>query len=130
MKYILLAIQLILSLKLLTSAFTHALGQGQPALQQSIARRGRSARPLLYLSAGLMLLTAVALALPVVLTSLGWLSPWAGGAAAVLMLVSAGLHLSCREQPKLWVSAILFALALVLTAGRLGLLGWIVGSQF
>ena len=123
MKIIFLAVQLILALKLLASAFTHAFGHHQPAVQASIVRRGRLARPLLYLSAGLMLLTAAALALAAFLPALAWLSPWAGGAAAVLLLVSAGLHLSCREQPKLWVSLILLVLALVLTAGRLGVWG-------
>lgn len=120
MVYLLLALQLILALKLLSSAVTHAFGHNQPALQASIARRGASARPMLYLSAGLMLLEAAALVLAAVIPTLSWLSPWAAGAAAALLLVSAGLHLSCREHPKLWVSAVLLVLAAALILGRSG----------
>ena len=35
-----------------------------------------------------------------------------------MMLIATGFHLRCREEPKVWVSLILFALATFLVYGR------------
>jgi hypothetical protein len=72
------------------------------------------AKPVLILVAALAFLTGLGLILPAML---GFI-PWTAAFTAFLMLIATGFHLRCREEPKVWVSLILFALASLLVYGR------------
>lgn len=115
MNILLWALQIIVAIKLLTVTFNHGLHPDPLKMQRGRDRLGRTVRPLLIIIAGLALLTALGLALPV----LGGFLPWSAFFAALMMLIGTGFHLRCREEPKVWVTAILFIMAVFLVYGRL-----------
>lgn len=108
------AIQIILAIKLVTVTFNHGLRPDPVKMQRGRDRFGAAARPLLLTVALLALLTALGLVLP---AANGFL-PFTASAAALLMLIATGFHLRCREEPKVWVSLILFIMAAFLAYGR------------
>jgi hypothetical protein len=109
------ALQIILAIKLLTVTFNHGLHPDPVKMQRGRDRFGCAARPLLISIAGLTLLTGLGLILSI---ASGFL-PLTASFTALLMLIATGFHLRCRETPKVWVSLILFALAMFLAYGRL-----------
>jgi hypothetical protein len=114
MNTLLWGLRIILAIKLLTVTFNHGLRPDPLKMQRGKDRFGRAARPLLLTIAGLALLTALGLVLP----TLSGLLPWSASFAALMMLLGTGFHLRCREDPKIWVSLILFAMAAFLAYGR------------
>ena len=104
------ALQIILSIKFITAAFTHAFRQEKPTLQYGIQKMGPRSKPILAAVSVLLAIDAVFLILP---RALGWdpmLTVYAAALGALLMLGSVLLHLKCRETPKVWVSVILLIL--------------------
>jgi hypothetical protein len=118
MHIVLWVLQVILAGKLLASVYSHALRPDPNKMQRGLRRLGAAARPLLIVSGLGMLLGAAGLVLPGALGFWPWLTPWTAAAAAVLMLVGAGLHLGCRDKPNAWVGLILFVLAALVAVGR------------
>ncbi len=118
MNTVLWIIQIILSIKLISTAFIHALRQDKPEVQAAIHKLGAPARPLLYLAALGSLLGGLGLLLPALSGVPGWLAPWAAAVTAGMLLASLVFHLLSREKPKVWVSLILFALAAFAAYGR------------
>jgi hypothetical protein len=118
MNIVLWILQAVLAVKLLASAYSHALRPDPGKMQRGLQRLGAAARPLLILSALCMILGAVSLVLPGALGIWPWLTPWAAAVLALLMLVGAGFHLGCRDKPNVWVGMVLFALAAFLAVGR------------
>jgi hypothetical protein len=114
MNILLWGLQIILAIKLLTVTFNHGLRPDPVKMQRGRDRFGSASRPLLLIIAGLALLTTLGLVLP----SLSGLLPWSASFAALMMLLGTGFHLRCREEPKVWVSLILFGLAAFLAYGR------------
>ena len=108
------ALQSILAIKLVTVTFNHGLRPDPVKMQRGRERFGAAARPLLLTVATLALLAGLGLVLP---AASGFL-PLTASAAALMMLIATGFHLRCREEPKVWVSLILFALAGFLAYGR------------
>ena len=108
------ALQIILAIKLVTVTFNHGLRPDPVKMQRGRERFGAAARPLLLTVATLALLAGLGLVLP---AASGFL-PWTASAVALMMLIATGFHLRCREEPKVWVSLILFALAGFLAYGR------------
>ena len=108
------ALQIILAIKLVTVTFNHGLRPDPVKMQRGRERFGAAARPLLLTVATLALLAGLGLVLP---AASGFL-PLNASAAALMMLIATGFHLRCREEPKVWVSLILFALAGFLAYGR------------
>ena len=108
------ALQIILAIKLVTVTFNHGLRPDPVKMQRGRERFGAAARPLLLTVATLALLAGLGLVLP---ATSGFL-PLTASAAALMMLIATGFHLRCREEPKVWVSLILFALAGFLAYGR------------
>ena len=101
------ALQIILAVKFISSAFIHAFQQYKPTLQYGIQKMGTKAKPILAVISALLALDAVFLILP---RALGWdaiLTVYAAAIGALLMQGSIVFHLKCRETPKVWVSAIL-----------------------
>jgi len=108
------ALQLILAMKLLAVTFQHGLRPDPVKMQRGRDWLGSAARPLLGVIAFVSLLVGLGLVLP---AAQGFL-PWTASFTALMMLVGTGFHLRCREEPKVWVSLILFALAAFLAYGR------------
>ncbi len=114
MTYLTWALQIILAVKFLSSAFIHAFRQDKPTLQYGIQKMGPRSKPILAVISALLAIDGVLLVLP---RALGWdpmLTVYAATAGVVLMLGSILFHLKCRETPKVWVSLILLVLSLIL----------------
>jgi hypothetical protein len=108
------ALQIILSIKFLTAAFTHTFRQDKPTLQYGIQKMGPKSKPILAMVSALLALDAIFLILP---RALGWdamITVYAAALGALLMLGSIVFHLRCREKPKVWVSAIILILSVAL----------------
>lgn len=114
MNILLWALQIILAIKLFTVTINHGLHPDPVKMQRGRDRLGHMAKPLLILVAALAFLTGLGLILPAVL---GFI-PWTAAFTAFLMLIATGFHLRCREEPRVWVSLFLFALAAYLAYGR------------
>jgi hypothetical protein len=69
MFYLTWALQIILAVKFLSSAFIHAFRQNKPTLQYGIQKMGPRAKPILAVISALLALEAVMLVLP---RALGW----------------------------------------------------------
>ena len=121
MNNILWALQIILSIKLVSVAYTHGLRQDKTSLQEAIQKIGALARPLLALVAICTLLGAAGLIIPAALGVMSWLTPWTAAILAGMLLLSIVFHVRGREKPKIWVSLILFAMAALVAYGR-----WVV----
>ncbi len=107
MFYLTWALQIILAVKFISSAFIHAFRQDKPTLQYGIQKMGSKSKPILAGISALLALDAVILILP---RALGWdamITVYAAALGALLMLGSVVFHLRCRETPKVWVSVIL-----------------------
>jgi len=114
MFYLTWALQIILAVKFLTSAFIHAFRQDKPTLQYGIQKMGAKSKPILAVISALLAIDAVFLILP---RALGWdamLTIYAAALGALLILGSIVFHLKCRETPKVWISAILLVLTIIL----------------
>ena len=124
MNTVLWIVQVVLAVKLLSSAYTHALRPDPAKMQRGMQRLGTAARPLLIVIALCMVLGAFTLVLPAALGIWLWLTPWAAAGLAVLMLVGVWFHVRCRENPKIVVGLVLFALAAFLAFGR-----WVIAPS-
>jgi hypothetical protein len=115
---ILWVLQIALSLKYASVAYTHGLRRDSDKMQPGTDRLGRAALPLLALVALSALLGSVGLILPAATGVLAWLTSWAAALLALMMLVAIGLHAACRETPKLVIGVVLFALTAFVAYGR------------
>ena len=118
MNVVLWVLQAILSIKLLSAAFTHGLRHGQAEMEQGIEQMGPVARPVLMATALLLLLSSVSVVAPAVFNVPRWLVPLAAVLLGGMMLVSITLHVNCREEPHVFVSSILFVIAASVAYGR------------
>jgi hypothetical protein len=118
MDTLLWALQMILCVKLISVAYSHGLRRGQPSLQQAIRKLGGPAEPLLTFATVATLVSAAALVLPAVSTSLNCLAPVAAAMTALLMLLSVGFHVFARQTPNILVGVVLFAMAAFTAYGR------------
>jgi cbb3-type cytochrome oxidase subunit 1 len=119
MDTILWILQIILAIKLLTVTLTHGLQQNKATIQEARQKMGAPARALLIIAAAGTLLTALGVILPRLLGEATWLTPLSAVLAGVLLLISVFLHMRSREQPKVFVSIVLFAFAAFIAYGRL-----------
>ncbi len=108
------ALQVILAVKLLTAAFNHGLRPDPLKMKRGMESLGALTGAYLKIIALIVLLTSLALVLPF---ASGFL-PVTASFTALLMLIATGFHLRCREEPKVWVSLILFGMAAFLAYGR------------
>lgn len=107
-------LQIILGVKLLTVSYSHGLRQSQPTMQDAIRRTGGFAPSLLSLIAICALAATIGLLLP----GVRGITPIAALFTAALLSGSVVFHLRSREQPKIFVSAVLLAFALLVAYGR------------
>lgn len=118
MNTVLWAVQIVLAVKLISVAYSHAIRPDRTKMQRGLDRLGAAARPLLILISLGCLLGAVSLVLPAAASSMAWLTPWSAALLAVGMLLGVGLHLGCREKPNIVAGLILCALAAFVAYGR------------
>ncbi|MGD0707833.1 MAG: DoxX family protein [Anaerolineaceae bacterium] len=118
MNLILWIVQIILAIKFLSVVFSHGFRQGQDKMRQGIQKMGTATPLLLAIIATILFLGGAGLILPGALGFLTWLVPCAAALLAVMMLASIPLHLRCREDAKVFVSIILFALCALVAIGR------------
>ena len=118
MNTVLWILQIVLCVKFVSVAYTHGFRTDQAKWQQGMQRMGAAARPLLTLTAILVLLGGAGLVLPAATGILTWLTPLSAALLAVMMLVAVGLHVGCRETPNVAAGLVLFALAAFLSYGR------------
>ena len=114
MNILLWGLQIILAIKLLTVTLNHGLRPDPVKMQRGREWLGAATRRLLAVIAVVALLVAAMLVLPAAQSLLPFVASFAG----LMMLIATGFHLRCREEPKVWVSLILFALAAFLAYGR------------
>jgi hypothetical protein len=119
MDIVLWAVQIILAIKFVSTAFTHGLGQNRGKMRTGIERMGGYARPWLFFAAIVLLLAGVGLVLPAVLGVPAWIVPLSAAIPAAMMLLSIFLHRRCREHPNHIPGLVLFAMALFVVVGRL-----------
>jgi hypothetical protein len=112
------ALQIILCIKLLSVAFSHGLRRDQTKFQQAMRKVGAPAARLLTFAAVATPVVAAGLVLPAASASLNWLAPVAAATTALLMLLSAGIHLRARETPNIPVALILWAMGAFVAYGR------------
>jgi hypothetical protein len=118
MNVILWAIQILLAVKFVSAAYTHGLRFKQEEMQKGIQRLGKKAKPLLIISAIIMLLGGIGLILPRLIGKWNWSVPCSAALLALMMFFAIGFHVFCRERPKVLISLILFVLAAFLALGR------------
>jgi hypothetical protein len=111
-------LQIILAVKFVSVAFTHALRRDKAEMQQAIEKIGTAARPLLGIAALGTFLCSLCLVLPALIDALGQLAPWAAALLALMSLASIGFHVAGRDSPKIFVSLVLFAMAAFVAYGR------------
>jgi hypothetical protein len=121
MNSILWVLQIILSIKLVSAAYTHGLRQDKESVQEAIQKVGVLARPMLAIAAAGTLLGAVGLIIPGAVGVMSWVTPWIAAILAGMLLVSIVPHVIGRGKPKIWVSLILCAMAAAVAYGR-----WVV----
>jgi hypothetical protein len=120
MNGLLWALQIILSIKLVSVAYTHGLRQDQESMQEAIRKMGAVARPMLALAAIGTMLGAAGLILPEMVGGMSWLTPWIAAILAGMLLVSIIFNGLARDKPKIWDSLILCAMAAAVAYGRWG----------
>ena len=118
MNTVLWILQIVLCVKFVSVAYTHGFRTDLAKWQQGMQRMGAAARPVLTLTAILVLLGGAGLVLPAATGILTWLTPLSAALLAVMMLVAVGLHVGCRETPNVVPGLVLFALAAFLAYGR------------
>lgn len=118
MNIVLWAIQGILAIKCVTTAFSHALRQDSEKMRAGIQRMGAGSVPLLFAVSALLVLNGVALVLPRALGVAPWLTPLAAALLGLGFLISIPLHRQCRENPNLIPGIVLALLAGFLAYGR------------
>jgi len=111
-------IQIILGIKLITVSYTHGFRQSQSTMQEAIQKMGRFSQPLLYIIAFCTFLGAIGLILPGILGSSTWITSVTAVILSIMLLFSIFFHIKCREKPNIFVSVILFALAVFVAYGR------------
>lgn len=118
MDVVLWIIQIVLSIKLASTALTHALQQSRPIMQEAIRRAGGASARNLRLVSVCMVVGALGLVLPGIVGASGHITAVIAAAVAILMLTAIGLHIRCRERPLIIADTILFLLATFVAYGR------------
>ena len=118
MNRVLWILQVILSIKSVSAAFSHVVRHDKAEMAWGIERMGSVARPVLIGAAFLMLLGALGLVAPAIAPGPPWMAPLAAALLAVLMLGSIAFHLTCRETPRVFVGLVLFLMAAFVAYGR------------
>jgi hypothetical protein len=118
MSAILWVLQAILSIKLISVAFSHGLQRDKAEMRNGIERMRTFAKPLLTATSLTMLMGALALVGPAISWIPGRLATLSAAVLAPSMLLAVLFHVRCRDQPKVMVSIVLFAMTAFVAYGR------------
>jgi len=118
MDIILWILQIILSIKLLTTAFSHGLRQSAADMQEVMQKMGPLAKPVHRGVAVYVMLGTLGLLLPDVLAGAAWITPVTAVVMGLILLLSILFHVRTREKPQIFVSLVLFAFAIFIAIGR------------
>jgi hypothetical protein len=113
MDMVLWMIQIILGIKLITVSYTHGLRQSQSTMQEAIQKMGKVSQSLLNMIAICTFIGTLGLILPGVLGLSTWIV-----ILSIMLLFSIFFHSTCRENPRILVSVILFAFSAFVAYGR------------
>lgn len=111
-------LQVILGIKLVSTAVSHAFGGSKADMQAARSKLGRPARFLHPAVALVSLLGALGLLLPGLIGWPAWLTPGTAALLSAVFLASIVFHTISREKPKIFVSLVLLVLAAVVAYGR------------
>lgn len=114
-------IQIILSIKLVTVSYTHSLRQSQPTMQEAIQKMGKFSPTLLTIVSACTFIGAAILVLAGVLGLSNWVISITAIIISIMLLFSIFFHVKSRENPKIFVSVVLFVFAVFVAYGRWGL---------
>jgi hypothetical protein len=118
MDMVLWMIQIILGIKLITVSYTHGLRQSQSTMQEAIQKMGKVSQSLLNMIAICTFIGTLGLILPGVLGLSTWITPVTAVILSIMLLFSIFFHSTCRENPRILVSVILFAFSAFVAYGR------------
>jgi hypothetical protein len=118
MNILMWGIQIILSIKLISTAFTHGLHPVSPAMQAAAAKLGKSSRFILRSDAVLMLAGALGLIIPGAVGAFPRITSVFAAVIVCQLLGSILLHIKYREKPLIFADIILAVLAAVVAFGR------------
>ena len=118
MKIFLWILQIILAVKLLTTAITHGVQHRKPSMQAAIQKMGGAVRTLLVFTAAASLIGALGLVLPGLFGLPEGVITASAGFSAVMLGLSLLCHRRSREKPALYADVILLVFALVIALGR------------
>jgi hypothetical protein len=118
MSIILWILQIILGIKFLTTAYSHALQPNNQNMKQSIEKLGSAAVPLHRLFSVIMFAVSFTIILPGLIHWSNWITVISAAVLAVLMLLSIPLHIRSREKPVIVADIVLLALCLAVAYGR------------
>ena len=108
----------VLAIKLFTVTYQHGLRQDLSTMQEAISSMGGSSRFFLYGGAVLSFLAGMAIIVPGLIHWWPDLVPATSLACALLLLAGVVFHLISREDPRLYVSLILFLISVFVAYSR------------
>ena len=114
-------LQILLSIKLINTAYSHGLRQDQTAMREARLKLGRPGEAMLLATAIGTAAGALGLILPGLIGIAGWITPAAATGVGVMLLGSILCHVRSREKPRIFVSIVLFVFAALVAYGR-----WVV----
>lgn len=103
---------------MISVSYTHGLRQSQSTMQDAIQKMGAFSRPLHGLISICTFIAAIGLVLPGVLGSPVWITPVMSAVLSAMLLASIFFHVKSRTSPKIFVSVVLFAFAVLVAYGR------------
>lgn len=118
MNVLLWLLQGVLAIKLFTVTYQHGLRQDLSTMQEAISSMGGPSGFFLYGGAVLSFLTGMAILLPGLIHWWSILVPAASLVSALLLAAGMVFHLMSREDPKLYVSLVLFLISAFVAYGR------------
>ncbi len=107
MNIILWVLQIVLGMKCIATAFSHAFKYA-----------GMFNRPVMIIISILLFLCAAGLIFPGVLKTSTWLTPLAAAILAVMMIMAFVLHLKCPEHTAFYADIAIFVVAVFIAVGR------------
>lgn len=110
--------QIILGIKFIIAAVSHGILHGKPEMEEAIQTLGGNAELLLYGVGLALFLCVLGLFLPAFVKLPSWVTPGAAAVLSILSLSSIYFHLVARSTPNVFVSMILFLIALAVGYGR------------
>jgi uncharacterized membrane protein YphA (DoxX/SURF4 family) len=118
MNIVLWIVQIVLGLAFIALGYNHGFNVEKAKTQQGMQWMGALPRGLMTFIGVAEILGGLGLILPAATGILPWLTPLAGAALALVLLLAAIFHLPRREYPNIVFNLVLLALAAFVAYGR------------